>query len=76
MVAAEVKKPVVDRTGLAGTYDFEAKFLHGNFRAMSRIRITRLFVALQEQPGLRLMPQKVPVDHLVIDRVERVPDAN
>jgi uncharacterized protein (TIGR03435 family) len=35
----------------------------------------RLFTAIQEQIGLKLVPVKAPVDVIVIDHVER-PSAN
>jgi uncharacterized protein (TIGR03435 family) len=35
-----------------------------------------LFTALQEQYGLRLEKAKVPLEILVIDRVEKVPSEN
>jgi uncharacterized protein (TIGR03435 family) len=35
-----------------------------------------LFTALQEQMGLRLEVQMVPVEMLVVDKVERVPADN
>jgi uncharacterized protein (TIGR03435 family) len=77
MIAAEVKKPVVDQTRLAGNYDFEVKFLRENFRGdLPHPDYPSIFVALPEQLGLRLTTQKVPVDYLVIDHVERAPAEN
>jgi uncharacterized protein (TIGR03435 family) len=35
-----------------------------------------LFTAVQEQLGLKLESQKVPVDYLVIDHLERTPTEN
>jgi uncharacterized protein (TIGR03435 family) len=76
---------VVDRTGLAGSFDIEL-----NFDPASAARgapgappgpiptdDTRpsIFTALQEQLGLKLESARGPVDVLVIDRAER-PTAN
>jgi len=35
-----------------------------------------IFTALQEQLGLKLVSQKVPVDTLVIDHVDKIPTEN
>ena len=53
--------PVVDRTGLTGLYDF----------ALSWEPTESISAVLQEQLGLRLEPQKVPVDFYVIDSAEK-----
>jgi len=39
-------------------------------------RLSSIFTAVQEQLGLTLQAQKVMVDALVIDHVERVPAEN
>jgi uncharacterized protein (TIGR03435 family) len=65
-------RPVVDETGLKGNYDF---VLDGVSQTTTDESVTSIFTALQEQLGLRLEPQKAPVEVLVIDRVER-PSAN
>jgi uncharacterized protein (TIGR03435 family) len=35
-----------------------------------------IFTAVQEQLGLKLIPQKVPVQMLVIDHIDRIPTEN
>jgi uncharacterized protein (TIGR03435 family) len=53
--------PVVDKTGLAGRYDF----------TLSAPRTALIFEALQDQLGLRLQEEKESVVVLVIDCVQR-----
>ena len=65
--------PVVDKTGIAGSYDFKLKFATANHPDSN---LPDLFTALQEQLGLKLQPEKIPVDFLVIDRVDKVPTEN
>jgi uncharacterized protein (TIGR03435 family) len=70
-------RPVIDRSGLSGRYDFDLEFspderLWGG--AVSRPENSDkpdLFSAIQEQLGLRLEPTKGRVDTLVIDQIER-----
>jgi uncharacterized protein (TIGR03435 family) len=74
-------KPVVDKTGIAGTFDFELKWApdESQFNGMGfRVPVPDgtaplpgLFTAIQEQLGLKLEPQKIPAEVLVIDHVER-----
>lgn len=69
---------VVDRTGLAGVYDFELRFTSEdlNSNAGDAGAIPSLFTALKEVMGLRLQRRKVPVDIIVVDHVKRVPAGN
>ena len=61
-------RPVVDKTGLKSTYDF---VLNGvSMQPTTDESVTSIFTALQEQLGLKLEPQKAPVEVLVIDHVE------
>ena len=73
-------RPVVDRTGLSGRYDFDLEFAPDQSvfgGALGRSASTDdsakpgLFTAIQQQLGLKLEAAKGPVDALVIDYVER-----
>ncbi len=77
-------RPVVDKTGLTGKYDFVLEWTP-DAGADARAQgfgdgITSpapapggptIFTALQEQLGLRLEAQKGPVQNIVIDRAEK-----
>ncbi|MBS1859239.1 MAG: TIGR03435 family protein, partial [Acidobacteria bacterium] len=66
-----VERPVLDRTGIAGDYDFRIDFaIEGHLDAGPSI-----FTALPEQVGLKLQSAKGPVETLVIENAER-PTAN
>ena len=79
-------RPVLDKSGLTGKYDFTLQWTPEENRA-PMFKGTRdggqgpdsppdssgpsIFTAIQEQLGLRLESQKGPVEVLVIDHVER-----
>jgi uncharacterized protein (TIGR03435 family) len=72
-----VDRVVVDRTGLAGTFDVDVTWRFETPADASAGLLPppdpnapTLFTALQEQLGLKLESTKAPVDILVIDRVE------
>jgi uncharacterized protein (TIGR03435 family) len=75
-------KPVVDKTGIAGEFDFtltwtpdESQFTSMGIHVPPPVDSPNappgLLTALQEQLGLKLEPQKVAAEVLVIDQVER-----
>ncbi len=66
-------RPVVDKTGLNGTFDFTLTYSQEEAAGGSGPSI---FTALQEQLGLRLEPLKSSQDVLVVDHAERIPTAN
>jgi bla regulator protein blaR1 len=78
-----LSRPVVDRTGLSGSYDFQLHFSPetgpcsaGTFDANasgdnSASDDPSIFTAIQEQLGLKLESEKGPVDVLIIDHVEQ-----
>jgi len=77
-----IDRPIIDRTGLAGTYDISFEFaprLNGppppGFTPARDDSGPTFTEALQDQLGLKLTPQTGPVDVLVIDHVEK-PSAN
>jgi uncharacterized protein (TIGR03435 family) len=70
-------RPVVDKTGLTGTYDYRIEAtldfrLHNGTDDPNDITILS---AVQDQLGLKLEPQKAPVEILVVDHMEK-PSAN
>jgi uncharacterized protein (TIGR03435 family) len=75
-----VDRPIIDKTGLAGNYDFELLFTPESIRAPRREEEgpavyptdgPSIFSALEEQLGLKLEPQKGPIEFLNIVHVER-----
>jgi uncharacterized protein (TIGR03435 family) len=68
-----IHQPVIDKTGLTGIYDIKLSYAPDND---SNSSLPSIFTALQEQLGLKLEPQKVPVEMLVIDHVDRIPSEN
>lgn len=82
MQRAILDRPVVDKTGLSGKYDFdldwapdESQFDGDVSAASDDAPSPPLFTAIQQQLGLRLKATKGPVEALVVDTVER-PSAN
>jgi uncharacterized protein (TIGR03435 family) len=77
----EFDRPVVDRTGIKGTFDFEMTatsnkpYFMGEVPDTSDAAPPSIFTAIQEQLGLRLEPVKTDVQCLLVDVVER-PSAN
>jgi uncharacterized protein (TIGR03435 family) len=68
-------RPVIDRTGLTGHFNFDLDFAPLDGDAAANSGAPSLFTAIQEQLGLRLDTTKAPLDGLVIERAER-PDEN
>ncbi|HEY6370005.1 MAG TPA: M56 family metallopeptidase [Candidatus Sulfotelmatobacter sp.] len=76
-ISRQLGTVVVDKTGLAGAYDFSLNWMSdasggGTFNApVSAASASSLLAAIQEQLGLKLEPQKSPMQVLVIDHAER-----
>ena len=62
-------RPVVDATGLSGSFDLDMKFTRDD--AADPAGGASLFTAVQEQLGLKLEPARRPIDVLVIESAER-----
>jgi uncharacterized protein (TIGR03435 family) len=77
---SSVDRPVVDRTGLSGTFDLSLNYTSQAEQSGSEpgtdadasdpSASPSIFTALQEQLGLKLQPQTGPADILVIDHIE------
>ena len=79
-IAGEVDRPVVDKTGLAGTFDFTVEWTRRpqaspgaeppplDPQSMSFIQ------ALREQLGVKLIPARARIRSIVIDSVEKPTD--
>ena len=63
-----VDRPIIDRSGLTGHYDFTLEW--SNPLAGGDTTAPSIFTALPEQLGLRLEPRRAPVEMLVIDQAE------
>jgi uncharacterized protein (TIGR03435 family) len=73
----QLGKSIVDRTGLAGNYDFKLNWTPdpGTTAAPADAESgPSLLTAIQEQLGLRLEPAKAPIQILVVDHIERPSD--
>jgi uncharacterized protein (TIGR03435 family) len=68
MLAGPAGRPVVDKTGIEGNFDVKLDYAPEGIADSS---LPSIFTALQEQLGLKLVPQKVPVETLVVDRAEK-----
>jgi bla regulator protein blaR1 len=86
-LSGQLGRPVLDKTGLTGKYDFELKWTPDPSQGPQGplgppppgVQLPpppdpngpSLFTALTEQLGLRLESEKAPAEVLVIDRVEK-----
>ncbi|HLK66216.1 MAG TPA: TIGR03435 family protein [Bryobacteraceae bacterium] len=82
VIAGELRGPVADMTSLTGRYDLRLEWSRDEAKPTSdgdgKSVDTRpsIFTALQETLGLRVETKKIPVEILVVDRVERIPSEN
>jgi uncharacterized protein (TIGR03435 family) len=65
-----VNRPVLDRTGLAGTYDYTLESVP-EYGARQDGDAGSIFTAIQEQLGLKLEATKASIEILVIDHAEK-----
>ena len=72
-------RPVVDRTGITGTFNIDLTFTREDPNSLGMMQLPdnaapNLITALSEQLGLKLEGVTAPVDVLVIDHVEKPSD--
>ena len=70
-VVGNVRRPVVDRTGLSGRFDSKYEWTTDLPAANAAGDRVSFITALQEQLGLRLVPARASAEALVIESVER-----
>lgn len=83
-LSRRVDRPVVHKTGLTGAFNGELQWTPDEDVSAANPTAPgpgvdagpSIFTALQEQFGLKLVPQKGPVEMLLVDHAERVPTAN
>jgi len=71
--------PVIDKTGTQGVFDIDLHFAWEELSAAAPKQPSNgpsIFTALQEQLGLKLQSEKLPVEVVVVDHIERVPTGN
>ena len=78
LVSRYLGEVVIDKTGIAGAYNFDLRWTNDD-QVPNDTGVEpapTLFIAFQETLGLRLQPQKVQIEMVVVDHVERVPSEN
>jgi len=75
-------RPVIDRTGLKGTYSFDAN-IYNLTKGMSaaewrdaQVKSDAIFSTLPDQLGLKLEAQKAPIEIIVVEHADKVPVDN
>ena len=68
-------RPLVDQTGIKGTYDFRLTYSTGDSPNSDVDAPPQMFTAIKEQLGLKFEPVKTAVDVMVVDHIE-LPSAN
>jgi uncharacterized protein (TIGR03435 family) len=72
VLTMSVGRPVVDKTGLTGNYDYKLEFANNLGGPDAPVAEgASVFTALQEQLGLKLEAARVSVDTIVVERVEK-----
>ena len=67
-------RPVVDQTGLTGTFDIKLTYKPAYIKSTSAepdLNEISIFTAVQDQLGLKLEPSKAPIEMLIVDHVEK-----
>ncbi len=71
LLASHVDRPILDKTGLSGRYDFTLEFERNNPDTTRLPGDTSVFNAARKQLGLALVAAKEPVPIVVVDHAEK-----
>ena len=76
MLGDQLGRPVVDKTGLTGKYDYTLEFPAVESPDAQDEAGPSLLTGVQEQLGLKLEPKKVPLEVIIIDHSDKTPSGN
>jgi uncharacterized protein (TIGR03435 family) len=76
MLGEQLGRPVVDKTGLTGKYDYTLEFPAQESLDAADDSGPGIRTAVQEQLGLKLEPKKVPLEMLIVDHADKAPSGN
>jgi uncharacterized protein (TIGR03435 family) len=76
VLSEQVGRPVVNETGLMGIFNIDLEFDSASIRPLGldgpqQSSAPSVFTAVREQLGLLLQSGSAPIDHIVIDYIER-----
>jgi len=66
-----LERPVIDQTGLTGSYDFRVEYSTDE----QKPDVVSMILTTVQQLGLKLEPSRGPVESIVVERLEK-PSAN
>ncbi len=72
----QLDRPVTDATGLQGTYDFTLSWTADSSVTPDSDAPPDIFMALQQQLGLKLEASKITIETIVVDHAEKTPIEN
>lgn len=75
-LSGRVDRTVVDKTALDGVFDLHLEWSPDEKLTDDKAARPSIFTALQEQLGLKLQAEKLPLDVVVVDHIERLPTEN
>jgi uncharacterized protein (TIGR03435 family) len=71
-IVAELHAPVVDNTGLTGTYDLNVRYVSDNAKLRTDAEAGPSFLqAFPDETGIKVEKVKGPVEVIVIDHMEK-----
>jgi uncharacterized protein (TIGR03435 family) len=80
LLARHLSQPVIDRTGLTGSYDVALKWdpndLPPGAGSADSPALPDISTAVREQLGLQLEAKKTPLEVLIVDSADKVPTPN
>jgi uncharacterized protein (TIGR03435 family) len=76
LLSGQLDRPVVDFTGIHGAYDFTLQWAPDTNANSDPGPAADIYVAIQQQLGLKLETRKAPVEMLIIEHANKAPVEN